>query len=190
MNNTIIYLIGFPGTGKYTIAKELVKKQPGLFLVDNHLINNPIFGLIRRDGKTKFPEAVWDYTRRMYDVVLDAVIHLADQESSFVFTNCLYNEYPPDRILYQKIQDVAEKRGALFFPIHLSCNLVELQKRIISPDRNARMKWMDPDGLAGIYEKYTILDCNHPCKLELDVTRLAAEETAGAILAHVEKCKG
>lgn len=36
-----LYLIGFAGTGKYTIAKELAKV--GYKLVDNHLINNSIF---------------------------------------------------------------------------------------------------------------------------------------------------
>lgn len=40
-----LYLIGFAGTGKYTIAKELVKF--GYKVIDNHLINNPIFSLYK-----------------------------------------------------------------------------------------------------------------------------------------------
>ncbi|HJD60261.1 MAG TPA: hypothetical protein LFW20_06440 [Rickettsia endosymbiont of Omalisus fontisbellaquei] len=41
---TIIYLIGKPGTGKYTIAKELSKS--GYVICDNQLINKPIFALL------------------------------------------------------------------------------------------------------------------------------------------------
>jgi shikimate kinase len=41
MRNTMIYLIGFAGAGKFTIAKEICKSAEAR-LVDNHLINNPI----------------------------------------------------------------------------------------------------------------------------------------------------
>ena len=61
MQNTIIYLIGFAGTGKYTIAKEICRLTNAR-LVDNHLINNPVFSLIRADGKTLLPESVWEKT--------------------------------------------------------------------------------------------------------------------------------
>jgi shikimate kinase len=40
MNNTIIYLIGFPGVGKLTIAKELCNETSAL-LVDHHTLSNP-----------------------------------------------------------------------------------------------------------------------------------------------------
>lgn len=39
-----LYLIGFAGTGEYTIAKEIANH--GYKVVDNHLINNPIFSLL------------------------------------------------------------------------------------------------------------------------------------------------
>jgi hypothetical protein len=54
MKNTIIYLIGFPGTGKYTIAREIAQ-QEDFRLVDNHLVNNPLFNLIHADGITPLP---------------------------------------------------------------------------------------------------------------------------------------
>lgn len=56
MKNTIIYLLGFPGTGKYTIAKEICK-QADFKLVDNHLINNPLFTLIENDDKRFYRSA-------------------------------------------------------------------------------------------------------------------------------------
>jgi shikimate kinase len=53
MNGALIYLIGFAGCGKLTIAKAIQKKIDCI-LVDNHLINNVIFSLIDPDGKTRF----------------------------------------------------------------------------------------------------------------------------------------
>jgi shikimate kinase len=41
LNNTILVLIGFAGTGKYTIGRVL-SERTGARLIDNHLINQPI----------------------------------------------------------------------------------------------------------------------------------------------------
>ncbi|HEX6477597.1 MAG TPA: hypothetical protein VF043_02040 [Ktedonobacteraceae bacterium] len=53
MQNTIVYLIGYAGTGKYTIAKELARLT-GAVIVDNHLINNPVFSIVGASGNTPF----------------------------------------------------------------------------------------------------------------------------------------
>ena len=50
----IVYLIGKPGVGKYTIAKEL--RKSGFIVCDNQLVNSPIFTLLNYDGYTKIPE--------------------------------------------------------------------------------------------------------------------------------------
>ena len=70
MQSTIVYLIGFAGTGKHTIALEICRLT-GARLVDNHLINNPVFSLIQADGKTRLPETVWKKTWAIRHIVLD-----------------------------------------------------------------------------------------------------------------------
>jgi len=46
----IIYLIGFAGTGKLTVAKEIIKHNKEFTLIDNHKINDLIFnGLINKE---------------------------------------------------------------------------------------------------------------------------------------------
>jgi predicted kinase len=45
MKNTIVYLIGYAGTGKYTIAREIAGLT-GAVIVDNQLINNPVFSVV------------------------------------------------------------------------------------------------------------------------------------------------
>ena len=49
----IIYLIGKPGVGKYTIAKELETYE--YIICDNQLINNSIFSLLQYDGFKEIP---------------------------------------------------------------------------------------------------------------------------------------
>ncbi len=88
LHNTIIYLIGFPGTGKYTIALELANRTT-IRIVDNQLINNPIFSVIGADGKTRLPNIVWDKVGVIREAVLDSICTLSPPDFSFVFTNVL-----------------------------------------------------------------------------------------------------
>ena len=47
----VVYLVGFAGTGKLTIATELALRIDAR-VVDNQWVNNPIFGLVQTDGVT------------------------------------------------------------------------------------------------------------------------------------------
>lgn len=67
LENTIIHLIGFPGTGKYTIACEITKLAD-IRLVDNHLINNIVLSIIPTDGITPLPVRVWENMSRIWDI--------------------------------------------------------------------------------------------------------------------------
>ena len=49
----IIYLIGFAGTGKLTVAKEIIKHNKEFTLIDNHKINDLIFNLFDRNENIK-----------------------------------------------------------------------------------------------------------------------------------------
>ena len=65
----ILYLIGTPGTGNYTIAKEIAKS--GYVICDNHLINNPIFELLGYDGLKNIPEFAWDAIGKIRNCIFD-----------------------------------------------------------------------------------------------------------------------
>lgn len=191
MKNTLIYLFGFSGTGKYTIAKEIAARTDAL-LIDNHLINNPIFTIIRADGKSELPEAVSDCTRRIGDIVREAMVTLAAPDENFILTNAMgeNEEDKSDYDLYYRILDIAVRREATFVPVRLLCDLDELKNRITSADRRERLKLTDVDAITDLYNIYTVLNPDHPCKFELDVTHLTAQKAATAILAHVENLAG
>ncbi len=183
MNNTMIYLVGFPGAGKYTIAKEIVKRA-NFRLVDNHLINNPVFSLIKADGKTKLPDRVWKNVGEIWDAVLDTIIHISPRDYSFVLTNALFESKPADRAWWKEIEKTALARNALFVPVRLLCSIEELQKRIGTNDRVDRFKEIDPESPARYVKNDEVVKIEHPNALTLDVSNLSSAHAAEIILDH------
>lgn len=176
-----IYLIGFAGSGKYTIAKEIAKF--GYKVIDNQLINNPIFSLLDLDGITPIPQKAWASIATIRTAVLGFVSQ--DNSSNFVFTNELY-DVEIDYVIYNQVKDAAEKRRSLFIPIKLNVSIEERARRISNPERLARFKTTN---LAETHVKRECVNIDHSHLLEIDVTDLSAEQAAREILACVERLK-
>ncbi len=190
LENTVIHLLGAPGTGKYTVAQELVQlgKAAGaeMRLVDNHLINNPVFSLLRLDGKTKLPEGVWDNIGLIWDAVADTMKRLAPKEFNFILTNALFEHDADDRQHMTEMAAVAAARGGRYVPVRLVLkDVAEHTRRITAADRNARMKETNAEAPARYAEK-TVLLTGLPAELTLDTTALTAREAAGIILSHIQ----
>lgn len=182
--NVAVYLIGFPGVGKYTIAKALAEKAP-FQLVDNHLINNPVFSVVGVDGITPLSDGVWKNVEKIRAVVFDTIEHLAPRHLNYILTNHLADE-AEDRELYDDILASFEKRETLFVPVVLAIDPAEHEKRIISHERRARFKEINPEAPQR-YAKAGLLSIDHPNKLAVDVSEKAPSDTAGCIIDHIEK---
>ena len=185
IQNTIIYLLGFPGTGKYTIAKEICK-QESFRLVDNHLICNPVFSVIQRYEKAPVPDEVWDRVAKIRDVVMETMVHLSPSRLNFVLTNALENSDPDDIPIFQAVEKMAKMRHAKFVPIRLLCGQDENIKRVQSPERKLKIKNVSPERLIEIRENGDVFKSDHPYQLNLDVTNVSAEKAASIILEHVK----
>src|SRR4051794_20620733 len=138
LKNTIIYLIGIPAVGKYTTAAAIVRRTRAK-LVDNHLINNPIFSVAHIDGTDRypFPREGWKYTGRIRRVVLSFIRDLGRPDDSYIFTNVMgWDEIRPLR----QIERLAKARKALFIPVWLTCSAKELRKRKATPQRKKMRK--------------------------------------------------
>lgn len=179
--NTIIYLFGFPGTGKYTIAKEIVR-QANFVLVDNHLINNPVFSVIRQDGVTKITPEVWSNCKKIWEIVWDTIHHIGSPAANYVLTNHLAEQDEGDREWFYRIVAHVEKKRAAFLPVRLLCSEEELRRRIVMPERRERMKITDTERLSQYYRDYSVLKPDRMDLFELDVTNIPASEAARIIL--------
>jgi len=104
LENTIIALIGFAGTGKYTVGRELCALT-GAKLIDNHLINNPVFKVVNADGIRPLPNGVWDKVKAVRAIVYESIRELSPPELSFVFTIELFERSPGDHKAFTDLEE-------------------------------------------------------------------------------------
>lgn len=188
LQNTMIVLIGFAGTGKYTVGRELCELT-GAKLIDNHLINNPVFKVVNPDGISPLPAAIWDKVKAIRTIVYEAIRELSPAELSFVFTIELFEKSPGDQKAFIDLQELAAARGSLFVPVRLLCEVEELCRRVVDPSRVQMMKLINPEAARRRSAEETVLDSTHPNVLTIDVTAKTSSETVEIILRHLEEIK-
>ena len=173
--NTIVVLLGFAGTGKYTVGRELALRTNAQ-LIDNHLINNALFTAVASDGVTPLPPQIWEKVRRVRRVVYETIKELAPANLSFVFTLQLIEEDPDDHLAFEELVKLAADRGSLLVPIRLVCELEELCRRIVSPGRSAMRKQITAEAARERAKSKTVFAARHPNLLTIDITEKPASE--------------
>jgi hypothetical protein len=186
--NTMVLLIGFAGTGKYTIGRELCERT-GAKLIDNHLINNPIFTVVNADGVTPLPAKVWDRVREIRATVYDAIRELSPPKMSFVFTMELRQSNTRDHAAFWDLAEVAAARQSRFVPIRLICGVEELCRRVSDPSRVALLKEISSELARKKSLEEEVLNLPHPNLRTLDVTKRSASGSVDAILDEVSSIK-
>ena len=186
--NTIVALIGFAGTGKYTIGREL-SERTGARLIDSHLINNPVFAVVNADGVTPLPPKVWDRVKEIRATVYRAIRELSPAEMSFVFTMELRESNPLDHLAFRDLAQLAAARHSRFVPIRLICGVEELCRRIGDPSRAAMLKEISPELARKKFAEDSVLNMPHPNQRTLDVTKRTASGSVDAILDEVSSIK-
>jgi len=184
LKNTFILLIGFAGTGKYTIGRELCRRT-GAKLIDNHLINNPIFKVVNADGVTPLPAAVWEKVKDIRRTVYDAIRELSSPESSFVFTMELRQSNPGDHRAFLDLQELAAARQSLFVPVRLFCDVDELCRRVGDPGRAEMLKEICPENARKKCEDDSVLNPEHQNLRTVDVSLKSPLESSNAVLNEV-----
>lgn len=142
----LFLLTGFPGSGKLTVAQALAQQIESegdtVRVVDNHWINNPIFGLVAQDGVTPLPREVWTRVGEVASAVIRTVEELTPRAWHVIFT--AYLDGVTDTGFAPRLEQVAAPRGSVFVPVRLVIDPEENARRIVSPERRVRMKSVDP----------------------------------------------
>ena len=186
MNGVIVYLFGFAGCGKLTIAKAL-RSEFDCILVDNHYINNVIFFLLDSDGNSKLPDQVWEQVGLVRAAVLNTIRHLSRPGRSFVLTNELLEGESRAEDVFQAIAKVAADRGAFFLPVRLMITPEELARRVTSPGRAEQFKETNPEQARKKAQDRNVYKPRNIPYLEIDITALSPDEAAGRILEEIQR---
>jgi len=185
LENTIIVLIGFAGTGKYTIGRELCQRT-GSKLIDNHLIANPVFKVVNADGVTPLPSGVWDKIKQIRRMVYEAIRELSPPKMSFVFTVEWRTNNSDDHKSFADLAELATARQSLFVPVRLICEVDELCLRVVQPARVEMLKEISAELARKKSAEDSVLNPQHPNLRTIDVTRKSPAETVDVILDQVK----
>jgi predicted kinase len=186
----VVQLLGYPGTGKYTVAKELVRQMEAAGrparLLDNHASANLVLSLVPTPTRG-IPDDVMERIVVVREAVLDTLRNLTPRDWSIVFTN-----FPPtmERALHlERNRQLAEDRGSVFVPVVLECDPDEIVRRVVAPERGLRHKLVDPVRAREVLAQPLPLppwDDIH----RLDVTSRSPADAARAILAILKDPPG
>jgi hypothetical protein len=80
-------------------------------VVDNQLINTPVFSVLGYDGTATFavPQDVWAHIEKIRRAVFAAIREFCPPDASFVFTNVLDASTPRDKALFGRIKRLAQQ---------------------------------------------------------------------------------
>lgn len=178
----ILQLVGPPASGKRTIG-ALVAERTGAALVDNHLINDPVFTALGVNGMGSLHPQAIPMAVRVREIVFEAVL-AAPPGVSHIFTNWLVDT-PEDAAAIDDMRELARSRGAQFRPVWLACGPAEIRHRLALPDRAVRNKLRDPSRVDEIVAQGIAPAPDDA--LRLDTTDLDAPEAADRIVRWLDE---
>ncbi|KAK3645617.1 hypothetical protein LTR56_009057 [Elasticomyces elasticus] len=174
----VIYINGWPGVGKLTVARALQPRLPGSKILHNHELIDPV----ERQYGRKHPlyqQKRGEYRRERLETVM------TDTETVYIFTDSQteHNECMGD------YTDLALE-GRRFYSVILTCDQAENERRLVAEGRggDANGKLTDLAILTEYRERGSgIFKFGDDDEIELDVTGMAPEEAAGKIKAFIER---
>jgi hypothetical protein len=183
---TVFQLFAYPGTGKLTVAKEIVKQleargEPCARL-DNHATHNLVWQLVPEHRR--FDPPVLAKVFELRRVLLEAAAELASQAHSIVFTNFL----PPGReaTVVDANRDLALKLGKRFVAFELTLDHEEVLQRVGNPDRAVNLKLTDVERARQVINGGQTLPTHWPELRQFAIDGLSAAEAAERIIAIAE----
>ncbi|MDN5247761.1 MAG: hypothetical protein QWI36_01305 [Wolbachia endosymbiont of Tyrophagus putrescentiae] len=184
MNKNLIYLIGFPGSGKFTVAKELCKIIDAV-IVQNNMFNDIIFNIVNLKGNN-VPDNLWNSIFKVRENLLAILGKYHSKSKHYIFTNELIEGDCYDRKIYDSVVNLSNSMQVKMLPVVLHCSDIgELMKRIQFEERRQYNK------ITNLYyamertrEKKLFIP---PNALEIDNSNLSAEKVAKRIIEEMEK---
>ncbi|ETV93376.1 hypothetical protein H310_12638 [Aphanomyces invadans] len=177
----LVYLVGWPGTGKQTIGHAMQRLVPTCHFFSNHHVIDLAKAIAGPRGS-----ASPSYQRIRGDVHANAVDLLLSQlratNAPAIMTGA-HAGGAGDVGVFGNVYAAATHAGIPVVGVLLRCSLEENKRRVATDERQGR-KLTNPDDLDTIYATKTLFDAvPHP--IDLDVTQMSPDEAAHCIWTHV-----
>lgn len=178
----VYQLLGFPGTGKLTIAREIVavleeRGEPAA-LLDNHATANLVWSLV--PVEKRFEPEVMGTINELRRVLMTAARTITGAAHSIVLTNFV-PAHAPGSVL-DPHRALAAELGRPLVAVVLRCDRSEVLRRVVSPERGRNHKLDNAEIAAGIMDTGMSLP-DWPELVDLDITGLSVREAALAVVA-------
>ena len=185
----VVHLIGYPASGKLTVAKALVDAAAArgrtFVRLDNHLTGDVILSVIDRSIHP-IPVEVWDRVEDVREVMYRAIVDLSPPDWSFVVTNVVRDADAREARTVTRVHQLAEERNSRHLAVAVRCDRDALLSRVTAPDRFGHHKWTDPEGVARYMDECEMIDLSAYDTFELDTTEQSPQQSAAAILDHLD----
>lgn len=176
-----IYINGFPGVGKLTVAKELQQLLPNSKIFHNHLVIDPVAAMVDRSS----PE--YDIMRtdlRQY-LLHKIATSESNRDTTWIFTDSRCTSETGSAAV-RDYEKTALRLGAPLVSVIMTCETKVNMERVVSRDDSCT-KLRNVEVLRSIREQEEMFRFGGERELELDVSNLGPEEAAQRILRHVQK---
>ncbi|KAK1637320.1 hypothetical protein BDP81DRAFT_393992 [Colletotrichum phormii] len=182
-----IYINGYPGVGKPTIANALSKLIPGSRVFHNHLVIDHVAAMLDRDDAESYNDLRTTFRKQALDAI---ATHAALAGKTFIFTDARESS-PLSSGAARDHNAAAERRGVPFISVVLRCDLDENVKRLAGrrcvggDEAVSNTKLTDGEILRKVRDMETIFECGDENEMYLGVTTLGSGDAALLILQHV-----
>lgn len=178
----IIYINGFPGVGKLTVARALQPLIPGYEIIHNHELIDPVEARYPR-GSPYYQEKRSEYRRKRLEPIKNDA---SFSETVFIFTDSQteQNDCVSDYLELAEGED-----GRRFYSVILHCEAEENEKRLVMAGRGGGQngKLTDVSVLREYRAREGILKFGDEDEVEIDVTHISPGQAARQINAFVAK---
>ncbi|ETS80087.1 hypothetical protein PFICI_07616 [Pestalotiopsis fici W106-1] len=181
----LIWINGYPGTGKLTVATALKKLNKSIVLIDNHQLIDPV--------EAEYSRSHPEYQRQRQIRRKEAFIqHVSSPDSlsqTVVFTDFQTTNKQGESVA-KEYQQAALEAARPFLPIYMTCDEQENIKRVCSKERvdSDTTKLTDRHLLQTFRSSTAIYRFQDCVGLSIDVTDISSEEAASQIAEHIAQC--
>lgn len=179
----LVYLYGYPGVGKSTIARHIAEKTD-LIAIQSHLISNAFRHVLKHKDPAQYKNSehlIKHHTMKAWLNFLDFV-DAAVPDQGLIFTSVLYQDDPERVEYFDFIRLWALRQNRILVPVRLNCAPQILKQRVTSSERNSAMKLTDADVLEKLMARHTLLTPDTPHFLDIDTTDHSAIHIADTII--------